>query len=431
MRRVAVTGLGDRLLDRQQRQRGHRVTAGGPLGHRRRARIRRARLPLPGARHARDRLGGAWSTAARRGSWRRARPTPTSPWSRRSPTPASSEAEVSDERTGLIVGSGGPSTRTIVEAADIAREKGPKRIGPFAVPKAMSSGPSATLATWFKIKGHQLFDLLGLRDLDPLHRRRRPSRSSSASRTSSSPAAARSWTGRCRCCSTPWAPCRAGFNDRPAVASRAYDADRDGFVIAGGAGIVVLEELERAKARGAKIYAEITGYAANSDGYDMVAPVGRGRGALHAHGAWSTAGGRKIDYLNPHGTSTPVGDAKEMEAVREVFGDDAAADLVDQVADRPQPGRRRRAGGDLLPPDDAERLRRRERPHRHTSTPPSTTCRSCAERKDDRAGDGDVQQLRLRRHQRLHDFEPCLRPRPGDRFSPGFRRERCYWPGRF
>jgi 3-oxoacyl-[acyl-carrier-protein] synthase-1 len=114
----------------------------------------------------------------------------------------------------------------------------------------------------------------------------------------------------------------SNFNDRPAVASRAYDTDRDGFVIAGGAGIVVLEELERAKARGAKIYGEIVGYAANSDGYDMVAPSGEGA-ARCMRLALEQAGNRAVDYLNPHGTSTPVGDAKEMEAVREVFGDKA------------------------------------------------------------------------------------------------------------
>jgi 3-oxoacyl-[acyl-carrier-protein] synthase-1 len=114
----------------------------------------------------------------------------------------------------------------------------------------------------------------------------------------------------------------SGFNDRPAVASRAYDKDRDGFVIAGGAGVVVLEELERAKARGAKIYGEIVGYAANSDGYDMVAPSGEGA-ARCMRMALEQAGDRTVDYLNPHGTSTPVGDLKEMEAVREVFGEKA------------------------------------------------------------------------------------------------------------
>ena len=229
------------------------------------------------------------------------------------------ESEVSHERTGLIVGAGGPSTRTIVEAAEITRTKGPKRIGPFAVPKAMSSGPSATLATWFKIRGLN-FSI------------------SSACATSAhcigSGFEQIAWgrqdvvfAGGCE--ELDWTlsalfdamgAMSTNFNDRPAVASRAYDKDRDGFVIAGGAGIVVLEELERAKARGAKIYGEITGYAANSDGHDMVAPSGEGA-ARCMRLALEQAGGRTVDYLNPHGTSTPVGDSKEMGAVREVFGD--------------------------------------------------------------------------------------------------------------
>lgn len=231
------------------------------------------------------------------------------------------EAEVSHERTGLIVGSGGPSTRVIIEAAEITRTKGPKRIGPFAVPKAMSSGPSATLATWFKIRGLNFsissacatsahcigvgFEQIAMGKQDVV------------------------FAGGCE--ELDWSlsnlfdamgAMSSNFNDRPAVASRAYDKDRDGFVIAGGAGIVVLEELERAKARGAKIYGEIVGYAANSDGYDMVAPSGEGA-ARCMRLALEQAGNRTVDYLNPHGTSTPVGDAKEMEAVREVFGDKA------------------------------------------------------------------------------------------------------------
>ncbi|MBI1405061.1 MAG: beta-ketoacyl-ACP synthase I [Caulobacter sp.] len=231
------------------------------------------------------------------------------------------EGEVSNERTGLIVGSGGPSTHVIVEAAATTREKGPKRIGPFAVPKAMSSGPSAVLSTWFKIRGLN-FSI------------------SSACATST------------HCIGSAYEQIAWGkqdvifaggteeedwtlsnlfdamgamsskFNDTPARASRAYDADRDGFVIAGGAGIVVLEDYERARARGAKIYGEIVGYAANSDGFDMVAPSGEG--AIRCMKlAMDSAGGRTIDYLNPHGTSTPVGDAKEMDAVRQVFGDKA------------------------------------------------------------------------------------------------------------
>jgi 3-oxoacyl-[acyl-carrier-protein] synthase-1 len=229
------------------------------------------------------------------------------------------QAEISDERTGLIVGAGGPSTRTIVAAAETTRTKGPKRVGPFAVPKAMCSGPSAVLSTWFKTKGIN-YSI------------------SSACATSTHCIGAGAeqiamgkqdivFAGGCE--ELDWTlsvlfdamgAMSSGFNDRPAVASRAYDADRDGFVIAGGAGIVVLEDLERAKARGARIYAEIVGYGANADAHDMVAPSGEG--AVRCMNiALKEAGGRKIDYLNPHGTGTPVGDAKEMGGVREVFGD--------------------------------------------------------------------------------------------------------------
>src|SRR3954463_14183381 len=235
-----------------------------------------------------------------------------------------SEAEVSNERTGLIVGAGGPSTRAIVEAAQITREKGPKRVGPFAVPKAMSSGPSAVLSTWFKIRGIN-YSI------------------SSACATSAHCIGAAAeqiilgkqdvvFAGGCE--ELDWTlsvmfdamgAMSTNFNDNPAVASRAYDKDRDGFVIAGGGGIVVLEEYERAKARGAKIYGEIVGYAANSDGWDMVAPSGEGaaRCMRLAMEGFDGKGVGTIDYLNPHGTSTPVGDEKEMSAVREVFGDKA------------------------------------------------------------------------------------------------------------
>ena len=230
------------------------------------------------------------------------------------------EDQVSNERTGLIVGSGGPSTRAIVQAAEITKEKGPKRVGPFAVPKAMSSGPSAVLSTWFKIRG-QNYSI------------------SSACATSTHCIGVGAeqimigkqdvvFAGGCE--ELDWTlsvlfdamgAMSSNFNDTPAKASRAYDKDRDGFVIAGGAAILVLEELEHAKARGAKIYAEITGYAANSDGFDMVAPSGEG--AVRCMRLAMKGLNRKIDYLNPHGTATPVGDAKEMEAVRQVFGDDA------------------------------------------------------------------------------------------------------------
>jgi len=231
------------------------------------------------------------------------------------------EDEISNDRTGLIVGSGGPSTQAIIQAAETTREKGPKRIGPFAVPKAMSSGPSATLATWFKIRGLN-FSI------------------SSACATSThciGSAAEQIAMGKQDVIfaggteELDWSlsnlfdamgAMSSNFNDTPQRASRAYDRDRDGFVIAGGAGIVVLEEYERAKARGARIYGEIIGYAANSDGFDMVAPSGEGA-ARCMRLAMQTIGGRTIDYLNPHGTATPVGDVKEMEAVREVFGDKA------------------------------------------------------------------------------------------------------------
>ena len=229
------------------------------------------------------------------------------------------ESEVSNERTGLIVGSGGPSTKVIVEAAATARERGPKRVGPFAVPKAMSSGPSATLSTWFKIRGLNFsissacatsthcigvgYEQIVMGKQDVVF----------AGGTEEL-----DWT--LSVMFDAMGAMSSNFNDRPAVASRAYDANRDGFVIAGGAGILVLEEYEHAKARGAKIYGEIIGYAANSDGYDMVAPSGEGAQRCMKL-AMSTTGGRTIDYLNPHGTSTPVGDLKEMEAVRAVFGD--------------------------------------------------------------------------------------------------------------
>jgi 3-oxoacyl-[acyl-carrier-protein] synthase-1 len=227
--------------------------------------------------------------------------------------------EVSHDRTGIIVGEGGPSTRSIVAAAEITKEKGPKRVGPFAVPKAMCSGPSAALATWFRIRGLN-YSI------------------SSACATSTHCIGAGAeqimmgkqdivFAGGCE--ELDWTlsvlfdamgAMSSGYNATPERASRPYDKNRDGFVIAGGAGIVVLEELERAKARGAKIYAEIIGYAANSDGFDMVAPSGEG--AARCMRLAMQGLDRPIDYLNPHGTGTPVGDQKEMEAVRAVFGAD-------------------------------------------------------------------------------------------------------------
>jgi 3-oxoacyl-[acyl-carrier-protein] synthase-1 len=226
--------------------------------------------------------------------------------------------DIVNERTGIVMGSGGPTTSTIVEAADTTREKGsPKRIGPFAVPKAMSSTASATLATWFKIKGVN-YSI------------------SSACATSNhcigNAAEMIQWgkqdmvfAGGCE--DLHWTlsnlfdamgAMSSKYNDTPATASRAYDVDRDGFVIAGGAGVLVLEELEHAKARGAKIYAEVAGYGATSDGHDMVAPSGEG--AMRCMKMALEGLKIPVDYINPHATATPVGDLKEIEAIREVFG---------------------------------------------------------------------------------------------------------------
>src|SRR5467141_3562677 len=227
------------------------------------------------------------------------------------------ESEISHEMTGIIMGSGGPSTRAIVEAADTARTKSPKRVGPFAVPKAMSSTASATLATWFKIKGvnysissacatsnhciGNAAEIIQLGKQDMI------------------------FAGGCE--DLDWTmsvlfdamgAMSSKFNNTPEKASRAYDAARDGFVIAGGAGVLVLEELEHARARGAKIYAEIAGYGATSDGYDMVAPSGEG--AVRCMRMALSTVEAPVDYINPHATATPIGDLKEIEALREVFG---------------------------------------------------------------------------------------------------------------
>lgn len=228
------------------------------------------------------------------------------------------ESDITNERTGIVMGSGGPSTRTIVEAAETTiKNNSPKRIGPFAVPKAMSSTASATLATWFKIHGvnysissacstsahciGNAYELIqwgkqdmmfagGHEDLD--------------------------WT--MSDLFDAMGAMSSKFNDKASAASRAYDVNRDGFVIAGGAGVLVLEELEHARARGAKIYAEIVGYGATSDGYDMVAPSGEG--AIRCMRQALATVPTPVDYINTHGTSTPVGDSREMGAIREVFG---------------------------------------------------------------------------------------------------------------
>lgn len=231
--------------------------------------------------------------------------------------------EVSNERTGLIVGTGGPSTEAIVTAADITRDKGPRRIGPFAVPKAMASTGSATLATPFQIKG--LNYSISSACTTSLHCMGAAAEQIQWGKQDVMFAGGGEelhWT--LSNLFDAMGAMSSGYNDTPQRSSRAFDKDRDGFVIAGGAGIVVLEEYERAKARGAKIYAEITGYGATSDGHDMVQPSGEG--AIRCmRNAMKEAGNRKIDYINPHATSTPVGDIKEMGALREVFGKNVPA----------------------------------------------------------------------------------------------------------
>ncbi len=227
--------------------------------------------------------------------------------------------DFSNERVGIVMGSGGPSTSALLRAADIARERGPKKVGPFEVPKGMSSTASATLAVPFKIKGVNYTI-------------------SSACSTSShcignateliqwgkqdmmlaGGSEELDWT--LSVLFDAMGAMSSKFNDTPETASRAYDATRDGFVIAGGAGVFVLEELERAKARGAKIYAEVAGYSANSDGDDMVQPSGEG--AVRCMRQAMEGIDCKVDYINPHATATPIGDLREIEAIREVFGND-------------------------------------------------------------------------------------------------------------
>ncbi len=234
------------------------------------------------------------------------------------------EKDIVNERTGIIIGSGGPSTRAIVAAADTTREKDPKKVGPFEVPKAMCSGPSAALATSFQIKGVN-YSIA--------------SACSTSAHCIGNAAEMIAWgkqdvmfAGGCE--ELDWTlsvlfdamgAMSTKFNATPEKASRAYDKDRDGFVIAGGAGTVVLEELEHARARGAKIYGEVAGYGATSDGFDMVAPSGEGAVRcmqLALKGMDGKGVGHKIDYINPHGTGTPIGDLREIDAIRAVFNGD-------------------------------------------------------------------------------------------------------------
>ncbi|MEO0568578.1 MAG: beta-ketoacyl-ACP synthase I [Pseudomonadota bacterium] len=234
------------------------------------------------------------------------------------------DADVVNPRTGIVAGSGGPSTSALLTAHQTVLKTGAtKRIGPFAVPKAMCSTVSANLSTAFKIKGvnysitsacstslHCIGNaaeqiMLGKQDV-----------------MFGGGGEELDWT--LSCLFDAMGAMSSKFNDTPEKASRAFDADRDGFVISGGGGIVVLEELEHAKARGAKIYAEVTGYAATSDGHDMVAPSGEGGERAMRLALGQLTDNRKVGYINAHGTSTPVGDVGEVEAVRRVFGEDTA-----------------------------------------------------------------------------------------------------------
>jgi 3-oxoacyl-[acyl-carrier-protein] synthase-1 len=229
------------------------------------------------------------------------------------------EKDVKNDRTGLIMGSGGPSTKTMVAAADITREKGPKRVGPFAVPAVMSSTNSATLATPFGIRGvNYSISSACATSAHCIGNAAEMIQWGKQDVMFAGGGEELDWT--LSVLFDAMGAMSSGYNATPEKASRAYDKNRDGFVIAGGAGVVVLEELERAKARGAKIYAELVGYGATSDGYDMVAPSGEGA-ARCMKLAMSTVK-EKIDYINPHATSTPIGDKKEIEAVRDVFGKD-------------------------------------------------------------------------------------------------------------
>ena len=307
--------------------------------------------------------------------------------------------DVSNVRTGIIMGSGGPSARTIVEAADTTRTKGPKRVGPFAVPKAMSSTASATLATWFKIKGvnysissacatsnhciGNAYETIQIGKQDII------------------------FAGGCE--ELDWSlsvlfdamgAMSSKYNDTPATASRPYDVSRDGFVIAGGAGVVVLEELEHAKARGARIYGEIVGYGATSDGYDMVAPSGEGaercmrmamatvehQDRLHQSARDLDAGRRSAGNR---------GDPQGVRHRRQV-----PADFRDQGADRTFARRHRRAGSDLFAADDEQRLHLRKRQYHRTRSGVRRHADRAQAHRQRQARHRAVEFLRLRRHQR-------------------------------
>jgi len=229
---------------------------------------------------------------------------------------------VSNERSGLVAGSGGPSTANLLAAFDITREKGPKRIGPYMVPRCMSSTVSACIATFFKIRGiNYSISSACSTSAHCITAGADAIRSGSQDIVFAGGGEELHWT--LSVLFDAMGAMSSKYNDTPELASRPYDADRDGFVIAGGGGMVVLEDMDHAVARGAKIYAELVGYGANSDGADMVAPSGEGAVRCMELALAGFDGNKltdKVDYINAHGTSTPVGDVKELDAVRTVFG---------------------------------------------------------------------------------------------------------------
>jgi 3-oxoacyl-[acyl-carrier-protein] synthase-1 len=230
--------------------------------------------------------------------------------------------QVSNERSGLVAGSGGPSTANLLAAFDITREKGPKRIGPYMVPRCMSSTVSACIATFFKIRGiNYSISSACSTSAHCITAGADAIRSGSQDIVFAGGGEELHWT--LSVLFDAMGAMSSKYNDTPELASRPYDADRDGFVIAGGGGMVVLEDMDHAVARGAKIYAELVGYGANSDGADMVAPSGEGAVRCMELALAGFDGNKltdKVDYINAHGTSTPVGDVKELDAVRTVFG---------------------------------------------------------------------------------------------------------------
>jgi 3-oxoacyl-[acyl-carrier-protein] synthase-1 len=228
------------------------------------------------------------------------------------------EKDIVNPKTGLIVGSGGPSTKSLFAADEIAKSTGPKKIGPFAVPKCMSSTCSAVLSTWFKIKGvNYSISSACATSAHCIGNAAEMIQWGKQDVMFAGGAEELDWT--LAALFDAMGAMSSKYNETPQQASRAFDKDRDGFVIAGGGGVLVLEELEHAKARGAKIYCELVGYGATSDGHDMVAPSGEGAMRCMQQ-ALSTVKG-PVDYINAHGTSTVVGDIAEVKAMREVFGD--------------------------------------------------------------------------------------------------------------